>query len=299
MQPLAAGEVAAAEGIADTSASSTPGDDAARMSASASANLVPGVPAVRAERGPDPEPEPEAQAALSPPVAAPVPPPAPPRPAATLTTGRWQLRVHYGDYTKAVAVASLDYLVSVEGEHYTVRTEGRAEGLASLLYSGVLTQASRGHLGPDGLEPEQFTEQRGKRPERRVDVDRGRHRVRFADGSEQPAVEGQQDRLSVLLQLGVLARAHPEQFVAGRTVVVPELTWRDVESARYRSHGEVRLPTEQGELRTLHLERLGPRRDDDPLVELWLGYDHGLVPVRIRLTDPGGRVLDQMLVTRP
>lgn len=296
---LATHEASGAAGKVETVAEALP---SARATRDESAGASDSGPATPVALEPSARPEPEAHAERSPvnsPVNRPAAAVAPPRPPAPLTTGRWQLRVHYGDYTKAVAVASLDYLVSVEGDHYVVRTEGRAEGLASLLYSGVLTQASRGHLGPDGLEPEQFTEQRGKRPERRVDVDRARHRVRFADGTELPTVDGLQDRLSVLLQLGVLARAHPEQFVAGKTVTVPELTWRDIESARYLSHGEVRLPTERGELRTLHLERVGPRRDDDPFVDLWLGYDHGLVPVRIRLTDPGGRVLDQMLVTQP
>ena len=210
-------------------------------------------------------------------------------------TGRWQFRVYYGDYTDNRPVATLDYLIEHDGERYRLRTEGRAEGLTALLYSGVLTQASGGRLTENGLQPERFAEQRGKRAERWATVDWPRGEIAFSGGERAKTVAGLQDRLSVLVQLGLLARAAPERFAAGQSVVFDEMTLRDVERARYASRGDEVLETDTGTLRTLHLERTEPRRRDDPIVEIWLGYDLGLIPVRIRMTDVGGRILDQLL----
>lgn len=211
-------------------------------------------------------------------------------------TGRWQFRVYYGDYSDNRPVATLDYLIEHDGDRYRLRTEGRAEGLTALLYSGVLTQASGGRLTENGLQPERFAEQRGKRAERWATVDWPRGEIAFSGGERAKTVPGLQDRLSVLVQLGLLARAAPERFAAGQSVVFDEMTLRDVERARYASRGDEVLETDTGTLRTLHLERTEPRKRDDPVVEIWLGYDLGLIPVRIRMTDVGGRILDQLLV---
>lgn len=209
-------------------------------------------------------------------------------------TGHWRFRVHYGDYTDGHQVASLDYSIAHDGRQYRLRSEGRAEGLTALLYSGVLSQSSTGRLTDNGLEPQRYAEQRGKRAERWAAVDRSAAQVSFSGNPPVPWVAGAQDRLSVLVQIGLLARVAPNRFVAGALVEVPELTLRDIENARYASHGQEILETPDGPVHALHLERIAPRRPEDPRIDVWLGYDRGMLPVRIRLTDSGGRVLDQL-----
>lgn len=208
--------------------------------------------------------------------------------------GHWRFEVHYGDYADGHQVASLDYSITHDGRRYRLRSEGRAEGLTALLYSGVLTQSSEGRLSAAGLEPERYAEQRGRRPERWASVDRAAGRVSFSGGESLPMVAGVQDRLSVLVQIGLIARASPARVEAGSALELPELGSRSIERARYESRGEVTLTTARGPIRALHLERVAPRRAEDPRVEVWLGYDRGMLPVRIRLTDVGGRVLDQI-----
>lgn len=208
---------------------------------------------------------------------------------------RWRLNVYYGDYRSNQQLASLDYAVEHDGARYRVRTEGRAEGLAGLIYSGVLVQSSAGRLSVNGLAPERYSEQRGRRPERWVRIDYEARRVEFSNADPVELVDGAQDRLSMLLQLGLLARASPQRFVAGAAVELPEIASRTIESVRYLSHGESAIETVDGPLRALHLERSAPHRQDDTRFEVWLGYDHGMLPVRIRLTDAGGRALDHVL----
>ena len=210
--------------------------------------------------------------------------------------GQWKFRVFYGDFSDSRAVASLDYSIELDGQRYRLRTEGRAEGLTALLYSGVLTQSSTGRLGDDGLMPEHYAEQRGKRAERHATVDWSRGEVRFSSGDARAApVRGMQDRLSALVQLGLIARAAPERLAAGQSVDLPELSMKGVVGTRYLSHGPKVLETPEGVLQTIHLERVLPRNPGDPRIEIWLGRDHQLLPVRVRLTDENGRVLDQLL----
>ncbi|MFP5460398.1 MAG: DUF3108 domain-containing protein [Gammaproteobacteria bacterium] len=209
--------------------------------------------------------------------------------------GQWQFGVHYGGYERGLKVAVLDYEIAVHGGRYRIDSRGRAEGFAALVYSGALTQESEGRLTPRGLEPLRYREQRGKRPERWAELDRRAREVRFSSHPPVPLVDGVQDRLSVLIQLGLLARAHPERFAEGRVVALPELGSRRIEDSRYASRGQATLATPSGGRRTLHLERIAPRDADDARVDVWLGYDLDMLPVRLRFTDPDGRVLDQLL----
>jgi hypothetical protein len=210
--------------------------------------------------------------------------------------GQWQFRVYYGEYRNNHQLATLDYLIEHDGRKYHLRTAGRAVGLTSLFYSGVLTQDSAGRLSENGLAPERYAEKRGDRPERSLSVDYASRRVAFAGKEPADLVDGAQDRLSTLVQLGLMARALPQRFAQGSVIELPELTLGDLEKSRYLSRGDTVLDTENGPLRALHLERTAPRGKDDPKIEIWLGYDQQMLPVRMKVTDVGGRVLDQLLV---
>jgi hypothetical protein len=210
--------------------------------------------------------------------------------------GRRRFRIHYGDYAEGNVVAELDYALEIEQDRYRLRTEARAVGLTALFWSGALSQASTGRLGTDGMEPERYVEQRGRRAERWTSVDRATGVALFSGGERVPLVAGVQDRLSLLLQLGLIARAQPQRMAAGQRIEVPELGSRGIAPAVFLSRGDESLATGGGPLRALHLERRDGNPARDPRVDVWLGYDHGMTPVRIRLTDPAGRVLDQVLV---
>ncbi len=210
-------------------------------------------------------------------------------------TGRWTFQVYYGEYDSGLRVASLGYSIAHDGRRYQLRSEARAEGLTALIYSGVLSQSSTGRLSSNGLEPEHYTEKRGRREPRSAEIDRARRQVVLSGNAPVPLVEGAQDRLSILVQLGLLARATPERFAKGAVVQIPEISHSRIEQSSYAVRGDAVLETESGPLRTLHMERTAPRKKDDNRIEVWLGYDHGMLPVRLRVTDTGGRVLDQIL----
>lgn len=212
--------------------------------------------------------------------------------------GRWRFGVYYGSHERGMRVASLDLSMQLEGPRYLLQSAGRAEGVVAMVWSGVLAQKSEGLVTPAGLVPERYWEQRGKRPERWAALDHRRREISFSSSDPVPLVDGVQDRLSVLVQLGLLARARPDRFAAGRTLEMPELHTRRVERSRYVSRGDDLLRTARGSLRALHLERTGPYEPDDARIDLWLGYDLRMMPARLRLSDPDGRVLDQLIDLR-
>jgi hypothetical protein len=219
--------------------------------------------------------------------------PVPPLPASQ----RHRFRVYWGDYTDERSVARLEYRLVRDGDRYEIRTEGEAEGLISLVYAGTLSQASVGRIGPGGLEPLHYTEQRGKRPERSVAFDPDARRLKPTAGRGEPVwlPPGTQDRLSVFYQVGLLARAEPERFVAGSTRELPVASMRDVRIERFEVVGDETLIAPGGPIRALHLVRAAPPGTDDPRIDLWLGYDFEMLPVRLRVEDAGRRVLDQVI----
>lgn len=254
--------------------------------AALAAQQAPGVvraqPASRAQAGPSAQLDPGARTDALP----------------TPSQGRWRFGVYYGSHERGMRVASLELSLQIDERRYLLQSAGRAEGLVALVWSGVLAQRSEGQVTRAGLSPERYWEQRGKRPERWAALDQRRRQIAFSSGESVPLVDGVQDRLSVMVQLGLLARARPDRLAAGRALELPELHSRRVERARWLSHGEDELHGPGGALRTLRLERTGPYEPDDARVDLWLGYDLQMMPVRLRLSDPDGRVLDQLIDLR-
>jgi hypothetical protein len=210
-------------------------------------------------------------------------------------SGRWSYSIHLGDFDQTGSAALLKLGFENHGTAYSLRAEISATGLTALFYGGVRKDFSRGRITANGFEPERYAELRSKGAERATQIDYSRKQIQFAGGETAGFPEGTQDRLSSLFQLGLLARAQPELFVAGKMVEIPEMNLRDVENIRYKIDGPGELKTRLGVLRTLHLTRQPGASGKDPEIELWLDYDFGMMPVRIRVTDASGRVIDQVI----
>ncbi len=271
---------------------------------------APPLPVVQASAPPaEPPPEPPRvpedplPPASEPPAAAvaetsPSPPPAvePAVPLPALPSSRNQrFRVYWGEFSEGRSVARLEYRLSHDGERYALRTEVEAEGLLSLVYSGTLTQTSAGRLGPGGLQPVRYAETRGKRAERAVDFDPDGSRLLPGGREPVPLPVGTQDRLSVFYQIGLLVRAEPARFVAGLAFELPVATMREVRTERFMVVGPDVLMAPGGPIHALHLARPALPGTADPRIDLWLGYDFEMLPVRLRIEDASRRVLDQVI----
>ncbi len=206
-----------------------------------------------------------------------------------------RFKVYWGDFEGKQSVARIRYRLTVEGDQYEVRTEGEAEGLISLVYSGTLTQISSGTMGPSGLVPLRYAESRGRSAVRSVGFDPEASQLLPPGAAPLNVPRGIQDRLSVFYQLGLMARAQPAAFAPGQEVVVPVASLRDMRLERFQVVGDEVLMVPGSPMRALHLHRPPPAGSRDPKIDLWLGYDQQMLPVRLRVEDSSQRVLDQLV----
>lgn len=204
--------------------------------------------------------------------------------------------VYLGDFALGQRVAAMDYLFESDGGHYRLRTEGRATGVMAMFYGGLLTQDSRGRVGPEGFMPERYSERRGERPARGVSFDRATGLAEADDGSTQPLQAGVQDQLSAIWQLAWIARMTPAQLTVGHELLWPIARGRRVQSMRIVSLGEETLqPNHSAPLRTLHLTLTSAVVQDDGRLDVWLAADDAMQPIRMKMASAQGLVLDQVL----
>jgi hypothetical protein len=203
--------------------------------------------------------------------------------------------VYLGDFSLGQRVAAMDYLFESDGGHYRLRTEGRATGVMAILYGGLLTQDSRGRVGPEGFLPERYAERRGERPARVVSFDRTTGLAEADDGSTQPLQAGVQDQLSAIWQLALIARMTPAQLSVGHEFHWPIARGRRVHSMRIVSLGEETLqPSHSAPLRTLHLALTSATAPEDGRLDVWLATDDAMQPIRMKMASSQGLVLDQV-----
>ena len=204
--------------------------------------------------------------------------------------------VYLGDFSLGQRVAAMDYLFESDGGHYRLRTEGRATGVMAMFYGGVLTQDSRGRVGPEGFMPERYSERRGERPARVVSFDRTTGLAEADDGSTQPLQAGVQDQLSAVWQLALIARMTPAQLTVGHELLWPIARGRRIHSMRIMSLGEETIqPNHSAPLRTLHLTLTSAAVPDDGRLDVWLAADDAMQPIRMKMASAQGLVLDQVL----
>ncbi|NNU44939.1 DUF3108 domain-containing protein [Ramlibacter sp. B156] len=150
-------------------------------------------------------------------------------------------------------------------------------------------QRGRDHRG--GLAPGRFSDK--SRGEQATHFDRTRRRVTFSNNRpDAPLAPGMQDRLSVVVQLSMLAAGEPARFGPGTQIAIPTASTREAEDWIFRVVSEEDLDLPGGRVRALKLERL-PRKEFDQKVELWLAPGKDYAPVRLRLTNPDGGSVDQ------
>lgn len=203
--------------------------------------------------------------------------------------------VTLGDYTDGVRVAEISYRMTHGDNRYRLETSGQASGLIALVYSGQLTQASEGRVGPTGLMPESYREKRGRRAERMIRFD-WNSQVMIGNGdppAEVPLPAGTQDRLSLAYQLGLLVRQDPLRAAAGARFSVPLASMRSVDAVTVSAGGLATLRVNGSGLAAIKFEIRGERHANDR-IDVWLSPEQAMLPLRIRFLDDGSKVIDQV-----
>ncbi|MEB0110763.1 DUF3108 domain-containing protein [Variovorax sp. RTB1] len=163
----------------------------------------------------------------------------------------------------------------------------------TFLFRTLRTQHSRGVIGPTGIEPERFSDNRKTEVASHFVRDQGK--VVFSNNAPSvPLLAGAQDRLSVVLQLGAMLSGNPARYPAGSAISVQTVSSRDAEIWTFNVEGEEKLSLPAGDFTVRKLTR-SPRREFDDRIELWLAPDLGYLPVRIKQTQPNGDFADMQL----
>jgi hypothetical protein len=206
-------------------------------------------------------------------------------------------RVYYGDMSRDLVVAEIDYRLDNRGDTYEVGTRGKAVGMVALFYSGVLLQTSMGRVGANGLLPERYSERRGKRPERVLRFDHARGKmIGLGTPAEVDLVPGTQDRLSVFYQVGLVVRGNPRLVEPGHRFTMPLASMREIDKASFKAVGAEPVETARGAVPAVRLTAHNEADLDDPTIDVWLGTELSMLPARIRISEKDGKVIDQVLV---
>jgi hypothetical protein len=190
-------------------------------------------------------------------------------------------------------VKGLNYWASAElawhqdGQNY----ESRLSVSAFLL--GSRTQMSKGTLGPEGLMPTRFGDK--SRSELAAHFQRDKGIISFsANSPDAPLLKGAQDRLSVVMQISSLFAGDPTRFPLGTMLSFQTVSQREAEVWHFLVEKEELLQLPSGEINAIKLNRK-PRREFDQQIELWFAPTLGYLPVRLRITNANGDVVDQLL----
>jgi hypothetical protein len=197
-------------------------------------------------------------------------------------------------------IARVEESFEREGGGYRILSEARAVGVAALLARGQgWRRESRGTLGPAGLRPDQFTDQRGSNPVLRARFDWSASRIRFdrpgtdaAEGDGEPLPPATNDRLSFPYALALRAGQPPGLPAAEWDA--PMTDGRRVSRYRFAVAGREPLSTPAGSFDAIRVSRV--REKGDNATDVWLAAGRGMIPVRILVADNDGATFDQVLV---
>ena len=198
-----------------------------------------------------------------------------------LLPGRVEIRyaVQYGE--GGFTAGEARYLWESRNGRYTLVSTIEAKGLASLFISGRITQASEGSVNAGGLQPDQYTENKGERrqeparflwPENQLILSGNRGSVALLPQA--------QDLLSFPFQLAVTARENEGEFSMAVS------NGRKLQRYRFRVVGEERLNLPGRSVETLHLQG---SRDGAGTLDVWLDRNAASLPVQVRTLDQKGK----------
>ena len=171
--------------------------------------------------------------------------------------------------------------------HY--RLDSVAQGSGIFAIAGKFIQASEGDIATTGLRPANFSmERRGKKDSASFNWTDNSVRFSGKSGERTEAVTpGTQDMLSLLFQLAFVPPL-------GDDLTVVVTNGRKLERYSFERAGSEVISLEGGKFNTLKI--LKRRKGDEDGMEVWLALEHHYLPVKIRVTDKKGSVIEQSLM---
>ena len=177
--------------------------------------------------------------------------------------------------TSQFRVGEVVHTLEIDNGHYVLHAVTQTVGLVKLFKSYELIQDSSGSYDKNGLQPDQFFEERiEKNSIQRItaEFDHAAQRARFSHGGEAVLPPDTQDILSIMYQF-------PPLTGAGKATVFVS-NGKKIERYQFKIVNDEEIDTSFGKLHTVHLSKL--RAPDEAGLEIWLARKYHLFPVKIR-----------------
>ncbi|HEX9449841.1 MAG TPA: DUF3108 domain-containing protein [Burkholderiales bacterium] len=174
-----------------------------------------------------------------------------------------------------------------DGKQYSVVSESKTVGVAAFLYKMNIRRESRGLVTKGGLRPLHFQEERTRKPKRAADFDWEAKQLKLTDGENVSTVALPDNSFDQTSFAYAFAFRSPDEELPP----VHLTDGRKLSDYKYQMVGKEKIKTPIGELETLHFQKVR-EADDKRGFEVWLAIEHHYLPVKIRVIEKDGTVLD-------
>ncbi len=174
---------------------------------------------------------------------------------------------------------------------YTLRVGMNTTGLASIFKAFESDQQSSGILTAQGLRPVKFSETRNTSKGKEsfeAKFSWEEKLLSFSNGNSAPLPEQTQDIISFLYQL-------PQLELGKGTIPVHISNGKKLESYELVAGEEEAIQSGLGELRALPLRKIHAQGEEG--LDIWLGLEYRLLPVKIRMIDRAGQIAGEMVIS--
>lgn len=206
-------------------------------------------------------------------------------PAAWPAQGSIRYRVRLGD--AGFPVGEARHAWSHDGKRYRMQIELQTTGVAKMLRDLQYVQRSEGSVGPDGLRPDTFAVEQTRKTPSRVGFDWKKGVVTITRGQRVRTAAirpGDQDLLSLWHHIAIAG-------VPGAPLGLTVVGGHHATPATVTPIGDETLQLPLGRVDTL---RVRAKANDGQLsIDLWLAAAYHFLPLRVRIVDDKGEVLEQ------
>ena len=180
-----------------------------------------------------------------------------------------------------------DMLWRHDGKNYEMRMEIRHFLL------GSKSQTSVGQLSAQGLQPKRFGDKFKQEVAAHFDRDKGQL-IFSASSNPQPLLPAAQDRLSMFAQLPALLAGSPELRHSGQQISFQVVAAKSADIWTFQVDKQETLNLPIGTVSAWKLSRVF-KGGYDQTADVWLSPAYGYLPVKVRIAQSNGDVLEQNL----
>ena len=202
------------------------------------------------------------------------------------------VRAQYDVSMNGAPIGVMQEVFEVRDGRYQIVSETHATGVLALGQRRPGRITSSGEVVRAGLRPQAFEATRGNSDARRARADfdwTAKKLTLTHDGRVDTVIlpAGTQDRLSIMYQFLFLA---PEQLSGLKFAMT---NGRKLDQYRYAIGPDTAVDTPLGRLAVLHLVK--QQAPGDTGTEIWLGRDHAMLPVKMRIIEDNGSRFEQVI----